>query len=521
MPFNCRKILKISLVAAVALFGSVATATVGRWIIPPGFESITRISGDLFVVRQAASTHGEGRVGVINKNGKWVVEATVDSITGFRNGYALVMSRNENGEYRLMSILPEKGDLTPINEDYIVAEYPFFSEDLLGVYYKGKAGYIDPNGRVVIPFKYGSPQPFSSRLAAVAKKGGLMGFANEARKRFGLTESSVPMMYINTAGKEIKIDKSIGEINLATTFNGDLALVRNKLGEYYYINRAGKIHRHEQSVEFELDDRGAVASGTSVPTNEIEGVRDPVTAFRDGRLIGYQEGGAVVIPAQFSNAGEFIENIAPVSIGQKWGVVQLAAGQFDVKLEVADSVLPDTSKIVAVMDVVVPESLRHLNLKLIIMESGRQFTSEDLEARMDGRYKIEFQYPKKGGDIRLQDTGLDVWDLSMLPGGFDTEPPLKDAVSFNFSATSVKANSKDAATITLTIANNTRRELKLPLKVKGAYAGKKSIVVPAGGSVKVPLSFAKILKAETRTVTVTAGETTVSRKISLLPFFSE
>lgn len=505
-----RRFRNIFALSVVCISAILADATVGRWITTTPFDSLRRVSRDMLV----AKTYG--RYGLLESNGNWLLNPVADSITGFTNGYALAMSRNDEGLYRLMYIVGEDKSLRPINEDYIVGEYPFFSDGLLPVYLKGKAGYISPDGKVAVPFRFGNPQPFSEGLAAVSKpsKNGFISLLG--------MDKNTKMFYINTSGKEIKLSKAIGDVNLATTFKGGRALVRNVKGEYYTINTAGNMLSKEADASFTLDYRGALADGDESGADiDFGGFHDPVNPVKVGSLWGYKENDAVVIPAQFNFAGEFINNAAPVAKGQKWGLLGLASGDFNVKLEVSDSLPEDTTRINAIMHLEIPESLRHLNLTLNVSDGARTLSSSELESSPAGKFTIQFQFPKKDGNITIYDESLAVWDLSMYAGGFDTTPPVKEKVTFSFSSLSVKANSKDNATINLTLTNNTANPLKLPLKVKGAYAGKKSVNIPAGGSAKVPLSFAKILKKETRTVTVTAGEETATRKINLIPFFTE
>lgn len=512
--------MKIQHNILVSLFmacAAVASATTAKWVVNPGFVKINRIASDMFVAHQAR------HVGVLGTDGRWVVPATADSITEFNEGYSLVMTLNDNGEYRLLSILDEDKHVTPITEDYVVGEYPFFSEGLLGVYYKGKAGYIDPSGKVVVPFKFGAPQPFSEGLAVVAKVGGLKGTLRDVGKRLGVGESSnQPMTFINTSGKELKLAKSIGDINFATTFRGGEALVRNKAGEFYFINTAGKILRNHKTGEFVLDKKGAVASIYPSQESSIDGYRDNVELFKEESLFGYRQNGTTILPAQFSHANEFINNVAAVSVGNTWGIIGLVDGEVKVNLEVVDKEISDTSMVMTSADIQLPDQLRNLDMDLeVTTANGKRMTGVELEPTSSGHFKVEFQFPKQKGNILVSDRGLTVWDLSMYPGGFDTELPAEEAVSFTFFGNEAKANSKDTATITVTLKNNSKKQLKQPVKVKGAYTGTKTVNLAPGASTKIQLGFAKVLKKEVRTVTITVGECSTSRKITLVPFFTE
>jgi beta-lactamase regulating signal transducer with metallopeptidase domain len=142
-----------------------------------------------------------------------------------------------------------------------------------------KVGYIDKEGKEVIPFIYGEDsRSFSEGLAAV-----------EREHKLG---------YINEDGKEI--------INFvyddARNFNGGLAAVK-KEDKWGYIDQTGK-----EIIHFTYDYGWAFSEG--------------VAAVEKDNKWGYiDKTGKEIIPFIYDDAAEFNEELAPVKKGDKYGFI--------------------------------------------------------------------------------------------------------------------------------------------------------------------------------------------------------
>ena len=141
------------------------------WIISPQYHSIQPLSADLFKVKRNSFSD------VIDNNGNEIELTEADSITNFTNGSALVLKMEED-KFRIRSILDYKCKVMGIAENdgpLYVGTFPFFSERKCVVQNKkGKYGFMDVSGHLVIPCKYLSTRPFHEGLTSVCKgKGGL------------------------------------------------------------------------------------------------------------------------------------------------------------------------------------------------------------------------------------------------------------------------------------------------------------------------------------------------------------
>jgi WG containing repeat len=113
-------------------------------------------------------------------------------------------------------------------------------------------GYVDMNGKVVIPRQYSQVGNFSDGLALVADTNGRQYFIDtrgekviELKNYVDTRDFSEGMAHVSRAGKEGFIDKSGKEVIkcqyiFANDFSEGLALVMSSDKKYYFIDRTGK-----------------------------------------------------------------------------------------------------------------------------------------------------------------------------------------------------------------------------------------------------------------------------------------
>lgn len=155
-----------------------------------------------------------------------------------------------------------------------------FSEGLAKVGKKGKYGYIDTNGDLVIPCEYSNTSSFSEGLAAVQNEDGKWGFIDTNG------DSIIPYEY----------DES-------SVFVNGLAAV-NENGKYGFIDTEGKI-----VVPYEYDD-----VFYTVQSKLFRVELDDKYGYIDAN-------GNLVIPCEYDNAGLYIGDLAAVCKNEKWGFV--------------------------------------------------------------------------------------------------------------------------------------------------------------------------------------------------------
>ena len=173
-----------------------------------------------------------------------------------------------------------------------------FSDGLAAVKKDKKYGYIDTQGRVVIPLEYDTTYGFSEGLAPVKKDG-----------KWG---------YIDTQGRvviQLEYDK-------AGSFSEGLAEVQ-KDGKWGYIDTQGQV-----VIPLEYD-----AIGPFYEHLEAIGSFDGLARVQKDGKWGYIDTlGQVVIPLEYDDVGHFPVELNHVQKDDIWGVID-AKGQVVLPLE--------------------------------------------------------------------------------------------------------------------------------------------------------------------------------------------
>lgn len=209
---------------------------------------------------------------VVNGRGKTVT--TADSITFLTNGYALALAQFGD-RYLLKGIINREGGFTQFRGEYYATEKSFFSEDkCLVVNKKGKFGYIDPAGNIIISCNYQSADPFRGGAAYVMKP-----------KKGGLIKVTYEEGYINARGEDCKAP---------SPDTPDPILTANKPFKPTY--------------------------------------NTTYTVYEENGKKGYMVNGDILLPAQLEEAGLFADGQAIVKMGGKYGILQYLSGSIDCKV---------------------------------------------------------------------------------------------------------------------------------------------------------------------------------------------
>lgn len=261
-----QKKLQIALTAVCAFLTLSGTAQTVSWLSRPEFLSVMPFSNKLYKV----NTYNYQAV--VNGRGKTVT--TADSITFLTNGYALALAQFGD-RYLLKGIINREGGFTQFRGEYYATEKSFFSEDkCLVVNKKGKFGYIDPAGNIIISCNYQSADPFRGGAAYVMKP-----------KKGGLIKVTYEEGYINARGEDCKAP---------SPDTPDPILTANKPFKPTY--------------------------------------NTTYTVYEENGKKGYMVNGDILLPAQLEEAGLFADGQAIVKMGGKYGILQYLSGSIDCKV---------------------------------------------------------------------------------------------------------------------------------------------------------------------------------------------
>jgi hypothetical protein len=177
----------------------------GDFIIPPKFNSYFYFENGFAEVRTVT-----GETGVINEKGEYVFRPQkVNGIHHFREGFAAVQIRSTD-EGVVSAFINEKGEYVFGKQFGFVED---FSEGMASVEVNGKWGFINRQGEMVVPAVYQRVKSFRNGLAVVAN----------AKKKYGYIDKSgkvvIPFDYNDANEFEsglapVKKGKKFGFINL-------------------------------------------------------------------------------------------------------------------------------------------------------------------------------------------------------------------------------------------------------------------------------------------------------------------
>ncbi len=174
-----------------------------------------------------AATELNNRTGFIDRTGKMLFEVPLDVTMDFHEGVVAVLFK---GGVTYFNNRGEKLDTPPLDPG---PSYHSFAEGLATIETKGKSGYIDKTGKLVIPAEFIDADDFSEGLAAVQMPVEETWCPlNEAGSRYG---SSKRFGYIDKTGKVIIRP----QFDYAGPFKEGFASV-SKCSKAGFIDRTGK-----------------------------------------------------------------------------------------------------------------------------------------------------------------------------------------------------------------------------------------------------------------------------------------
>ncbi len=239
----------------------------------------------------------DGNLSLVDKTGKEVLTLPHDcySVCNFNDGVAVL--HFEPGD--IWYIFDKTGNVKARLKDYRYVSG--FSEGFAQVAKDGKYGFVDKNGKDVVPPIYDDVQDFNEGIAQV-QKDGKYGFVDQTGKEV------VPLIY-----------------DSVDSFNDGLARVE-KDGKYNFIDKTGK-----EVVPSEYDIGWGEFS---------EGFAD----VRKGKKYGYiDKSGNEAVPMIYDEAKEFSEGLAWVRKGEKWGILKINEPTSNDPSSTTTSDVPTTS----------------------------------------------------------------------------------------------------------------------------------------------------------------------------------
>lgn len=269
----------------------------------------------------------DNRWGFIDSTGKVVIPLEFDSANEFHEGLALVTTGKQKAFIDTSGRVVIKPQFDLVDD---------FSEGLAAVNIgqtripnvglignPGKWGYIDKTGKLAIPLRYTHAEDFSEGLAAVTD-GDHSGFIDHASKMvfevpldvtLGFHEGVVGVLfrgdvnYFDRTGKKISPPIDYGPKSYS--FSEGLVPVSSK-GKWGFMDQTGKL-----AIAAQFEDAENFSEGLAPVKIAGEVVWCPAdeSGNREGYTMKYgfiDKTGKLVIPAQFESAAPFSEGLAEI-----------------------------------------------------------------------------------------------------------------------------------------------------------------------------------------------------------------
>lgn len=338
-----------------------------QWAVRPTSAQIENY-GNLLKVRKA------GKCGLMNLSNQEVIPVQYDSISPFRDGFALVLNK-VGDQLKIEGVLSE-GDyeLMPVSETVYATNYMWFSEGKMPVKGDGGWGYLDPDGNIVIPCQYQIAYPFSEGFASV--------------------KLDNKTYYINRNMNYMPVEVGFGELVFGSTFSGQEAVVYSGYSltpKGYVINRQGKVLRKmkEKLADLKVNrydhSVGNKAQQYKDQVQQLE-VDNSYSVYQENGLYGYKKDGVVVLPAQLDKAEPVRGEFANVQYKGQSGVLHIVDGSFAAQLESRkiDVVGKDVEK--GFIKVDIPVALVNAPIQMVMVdEHGERMLVQALSTQGEQR----------------------------------------------------------------------------------------------------------------------------------------
>jgi len=473
-----KKLLLFIIVSSLCL-PLIGYAQTVCWLLKPIYQSITPFGESYYKVNTYST------MAVFDTNGNKIIEA--DSITYITNGYALALT-NTNGKFLLKAIIDKSGNVKDISNDYYIDNYHFFSEDMLGVSNdKGKSGYINPDGELVIPFLYVSAHPFREGLASVFKpQKGLKGLINKKTSVGSAT-------YVNHKGEELNIRNGKNYPIFTSSFKNGKGLVQMEDGSSFYVDPKGnRIEDGPNNIVLGVDEYFSYSEENKkqeVNLPFIPSYNAAYSIYTEGSVKGYMANGVMMVPSQFQEAYGFASGFAIVKKDGKYGIIKQLGGNISVKVSEKGGKISVQS--------VIPADWANSPAKFFYITNGTDRLSFAMTGQKSQR-TVEGVVPVSNNGEKAYELDLDgliVWRQTNA-----NVQDLDDAKSSRVISVStpgkVTANSKGECVVNVRVTNRSGSAQTISISL--STGGNKSVKLGPGKTAAVSITT-KIVK-ETKCV---------------------
>ncbi len=514
------------------LLSEAGIAQTVQWAVRPTSAQIEGY-GRLLKVRK------NGKVGLIDHNGREIVPARYDSISPFRDGFALGM--NTSGKQMRIDAVISDGDfeVQPLSETVYATRYMWFSDGKMPVKGADGWGYLGTDGNMVIPCQFQAAFPFSEGFASVMMDD--------------------KAYYIDRNMDYLPVEAGYGNLVFASTFSGNEAVVysgNSYTPKGYVINRRGRIVRSYKvkSTELKINKHDhSVGDKTQQYKEQVQQLQldSRYSVYQDNHLYGYKKNGEIVLPAQLEKAEPVRGDYANVRFKGQNGVLRMIDGKFAMQMDNNQISVSGNQTDKGTFSLSIPSALEDASLQIKMVDSqGKEMAIQAYNnqgiRRSYSFQPVETPQASSSSDYRLEvwNDNLLLWKRNCLIDYVVKEQPKKEAEETPIikedsspklriaylslskpRAKGKRANPKNDFFVTVTVKNtgDERGNAAVSLYVDGKPAGNKNISVRGQGTADAIFSVSDVKKeryAKVKAILKNAknGQNSDEANIHFMPF---
>lgn len=501
------------------------TAQTVQWAVRPTSAQLEGY-GDLLKMRK------NGKCGLIDHNNRTIVAAQYDSISPFRDGYALAM--NYQGRQLKIEAVISEGDyeLQPLTETIYATRYMWFSDGKMPVRGAAGWGYLGTDGNMVIPCQFQTAYPFNEGFASIM-----------------IDDKAY---FIDRNMDYLPVEAGYGNLVFASTFSGNEAVVysgNSYTPKGYVINRQGKIVRSYKVKAADLkvnkyDHSVGDKSQHFKEQVEQQEIDNRYTIYSEKRLYGYKKNGVIVLPAQLDKAEPVRGDYANVRFKGQNGVLRMIDGSISVDLESQDIEVKGNEVGKGYIKLNLPSAMEDATIRLRMVDEQGNEIPVQANASLGSRRSYSFQPMSAPSTSGTSYCKLEVWsdnlklcvqecsvnyhvkEVPMEHVSVDDEKKAELKIaSLTVSpprASSKRANPKHDFYVKVAVSNSgdLRGNATVSLYVDGQSIGSKNVSVRGHGSSNAIFAVSNVKKERYAKVkaTLNNGRTSQEANIHFMPF---
>lgn len=480
----------------LASFSSLAvSAQSAEWLVEPTYSEITFFGPDMYKVTK------DGKVGIINSDGRVLVPAEYDAINLFYEGRTVVVNRSTRNskEWKVMGILSEDGQMKKVyGEYYLLKNYMFFSEGFLPVKDgDGMYGFLDSDGKEAFDFIKDPVCPFSEGLAMVG--------------------SDETFRWVTPDGDEVFATlKSRAEIYGATNFYDGKCIIWDEDGSCYRLDNSmnlvpmkdssgKKVSRDTFTPQVDYLLRAESDASSKVPYSHYSQYFQNVwiPESRDGKWSYVSNDNKLLMPYQYESTEKFSNGVAIAGMNGKFGMLKVVHDNSTFSISVSKNRLVYSAgkDVECAFHLDIPEKWAGQGLDVTVTDP---ITGKNYAATKTGNNDYSFSY-KPSGQVRHESHEFNVAvnnkDICLWHGSEQYEFDQKPKSSMNLRVNNRDANENQQCYVTAIVKNTSSVPITTTITLSGggdkaSFAPvEKTVTIPANSSTTVK-SFFKVSKVE-------------------------